>query len=156
MEDTRGSSNLCHKKCLIGQIWKPSTRSPQKTMTRARFEDLVIKAVKDLPQGFKKKMENIAVVVEDWPSRQILSSMGIRRRDNLLGLYQGVPYPKRGFHYGNVLPDKITIYQRPIESLCRTDDEIKTKIQEVIVHEIGHYFGLTEQKLAELQGNVDK
>lgn len=125
-------------------------------MTRARFEQLVMKAVKGLPQRFKKKMENIAVVVEDWPSRQILSSMGIRRRDNLLGLYQGVPYPKRGYDYGNVLPDKITIYQRPIESLCRTDDEIKTKIQEVIVHEIGHYFGLTEQKLAELQGNVDK
>ncbi|HIC91200.1 MAG TPA: metallopeptidase family protein [Syntrophaceae bacterium] len=125
-------------------------------MTRARFEQLVTKAVKDLPQGFKKKMENIAIVVEDWPSREILSSMGIRRRNNLLGLYQGVPYPRRGFDYGNVLPDKITIYQRPIESLCRTDHDVKRKIQEVVIHEIGHYFGLTEQKLGELEENINK
>lgn len=156
MEDTRGNVKPWHKKWLTGQIWKPCTRSVQKAMTRARFQKLVTKAVKGLPQGFKKKMENIAIVVEDWPSREILSSMGIRRRDNLLGLYQGVPYPKRGFDYGNLLPDKITIYQRPIESLCKTDDEIKTKIQEVVTHEIGHYFGLTEQKLAELEGNGDK
>lgn len=125
-------------------------------MNRAEFEKLVAKAVKCLPKDFRKKMDNIAIVVEDWPSREILSSMGIKRRDNLLGLYQGVPHPKRGFDYGNILPDKITIYQRPIESLCRTDHDIKRKIQEVVIHEIGHYFGLTEQKLAELEGNIDK
>jgi len=69
------------------------------------------------------------------------------------GLYQGVPYDQRGFYYGNVLPDKITLFQNPIESICRTKEEVNEKVREVIVHEVGHYFGLDDKKLRELEGD---
>jgi predicted Zn-dependent protease with MMP-like domain len=69
----------------------------------------------------------------------------------LLGLYQGVPYQRRGFYYGNVLPDKITLFQIPIESICRTREEIEEKVREVVIHEVGHYFGFDDERLRELE-----
>jgi len=99
----------------------------------------------------KKKMENIDVVVEDFASQELLEEMGLRSPFDLLGLYQGIPFERRGFYYGNVLPDKITLFQMPIESICRTEDEVKEKIREVVIHEVGHYFGLSDERLRELE-----
>ncbi len=96
-------------------------------------------------------MENVDVVVEDQASTEVLSEMGMRSPFELLGLYQGVPLDRRGFFYGNVLPDKITLFQIPIESICKTKKEIEEKIKEVVIHEIGHYFGLDEERLQELE-----
>jgi predicted Zn-dependent protease with MMP-like domain len=121
-------------------------------LTRKEFEEVVVLALKRLPKFFKKKMKNVDVVVEDRASRELLLEMGLRSPFELLGLYQGVPIDRRGFYYGNVLPDKITLFQIPIESVCRTREEIEEKVKEVVIHEVGHYFGLDEEKLRELEG----
>jgi predicted Zn-dependent protease with MMP-like domain len=77
--------------------------------------------------------------------------MDLHSPSQLLGLYQGVPYDRRGFYYGNVLPDKITLFQNPIESICQTKEEVKERAREVIIHEVGHYFGLDDERLRELE-----
>ncbi len=120
-------------------------------LTREEFEELVVLALKKLPKFFKKKMKNVDVVVEDRASRDLLSEIGLRSSYDLLGLYQGVPLDRRGFYYGNVLPDKITLYEIPIESLCQTKEEIEEKVREVVIHEVGHYFGLDDKRLRELE-----
>lgn len=96
-------------------------------------------------------MENVEVVIEEWPSRGLLEEMGLRSPYELLGLYQGVPIQHRGFFYGNVLPDKITLFQGPIEASCRSREEVEEKVREVVIHEVGHYFGLDEEKLRALE-----
>jgi len=120
-------------------------------LTRKEFEEAVVSALRRIPKSLKKKMENIDVVVEDRASRDLLSEMGLRSPFELLGLYQGVPIDRRGFYYGNVLPDKITLFQIPIESICKTREEIEKKVREVVIHEVGHYFGLDDNKLRELE-----
>ena len=120
-------------------------------LTRNEFEELVLLALKRLPKFFKKKMKNVDVVVEDRASRDLLSEMGIRSPSELLGLYQGIPLDRRGFYYGNVLPDKITLFQIPIELMCQTKEEVEEKVKEVVIHEVGHYFGLSDKRLRELE-----
>ena len=111
------------------------------------FEELVADALDDLPEEFLQKLDNIDIVVEDEPSEDDLERLGIRPPNTLLGLYHGVPRNRRGRGYASVLPDKITIYKKPIESLCRNDEELKEKVREVVIHEIGHYFGLSEREI---------
>ena len=120
-------------------------------LNRKEFEESVVSALEGLPTFFKKKMENIDVVVEDKAPQDLLSEMELRSPFDLLGLYQGIPLDRRGFFYGNVLPDKITLFQMPIESICRTGEEVKEKIREVVIHEVGHYFGLSDERLRELE-----
>jgi len=120
-------------------------------LTRKEFEELVVLALKRLPKFFKKRMKNVDVVVEDRAPRDLLSEMGLRSPFDLLGLYQGVPLDRRGFYYGNVLPDKITLFQIPIEVMCQTREEIEEKVKEVVIHEVGHYFGLDDKKLRKLE-----
>jgi len=122
-------------------------------LSRKEFEEAVVVALKRLPKFIKEKIENVDVVVERQASREILREMSLCSPSELLGLYQGVPYDQRGFYYGNVLPDKITLFQNPIESICRTKEEVNEKVREVIVHEVGHYFGLDDKKLRELEGD---
>jgi predicted Zn-dependent protease with MMP-like domain len=125
-------------------------------LTQREFEEAVVSALKRLPRFFKKKMKNVDVIVEDKASRELLSEMGLRSPFELLGLYQGIPINRRGFYYGNVLPDKITLFQMPIESMCKTKEEIEEKVKEVVIHEVGHYFGLDDKRLRELEGECDK
>jgi predicted Zn-dependent protease with MMP-like domain len=120
-------------------------------LTRREFEELVVLALKKLPKFFKKKMKNVDVVVEDRASRELLLEMGLQSPSELLGLYQGVPLDRRGFYYGNVLPDKITLFQIPIEMICKTKEEVEEKVREVVIHEVGHYFGLDDERLRELE-----
>lgn len=115
-------------------------------MEKEKFEAFVVEAVKDLPKFFKDKLENISIIIEDFPSLEIQNKMK-KGPYQLLGLYQGVPLRKRGLWYQNVLPDKIIIYQKPIEHIAKTEDEIKTLVRKVVMHEIGHYYGLSEQEL---------
>jgi predicted Zn-dependent protease with MMP-like domain len=125
-------------------------------LTRREFEETVVSALKKLPKFIREKMKNVDVVVEDRASRDLLSEIGLRSPSELLGLYQGVPLDRRGFYYGNVLPDKITLFQIPIESICKTKEEIKEKIREVVIHEVGHYFGLDDERLEELENECEK
>jgi predicted Zn-dependent protease with MMP-like domain len=120
-------------------------------MDRKRFEWLVARAVEDLPEEFLYKLENIDVVVEDWPTPTQMLQLGLRRGETLLGLYEGVPQTKRGRQYGLVPPDKITIFQRPIEAKCRYDAEISAEIQRVVKHEIAHHFGISDARLRQIE-----
>jgi predicted Zn-dependent protease with MMP-like domain len=125
-------------------------------LSRKEFEETVVSALKGLPVPLKKKMKNIDVVVEDEASPDLLSEMGLRSPLDLFGLYQGIPLDQRGYFYGNVLPDKITLYQRAIESASRTEEEVKERIQETVIHEVGHYFGLSDERLRELEHEARK
>ena len=113
-----------------------------------KFEKLVAEAIDGLPEKFQRRMNNINIAVEDRPSRDILRKQGIKSPMTLLGLYQGVPLKRRGVYYSNVLPDMITIYQEPIEMLCRNENSVKERVREVVMHELGHHFGMTEEELA--------
>jgi predicted Zn-dependent protease with MMP-like domain len=95
-------------------------------------------------------LRNIAVVVENEPSQELLEEMGLWPHGTLLGLYQGVPLPRRGFSYGNVLPDRITIFQKPLEAIYRSREDLKEAVKDTVEHEIGHYFGLDDKRLEEL------
>ena len=120
-------------------------------MDRERFETLVIKAIEELPEEFKNKLENIEIIVEDWPTQRQLSQLGLKRNTQLLGLYEGIPQTNRGEGYNFVLPDKITIFQKPIEESCRSDGEIKTEIGKVVRHEIAHHFGISDSTLRSIE-----
>jgi predicted Zn-dependent protease with MMP-like domain len=120
-------------------------------MQRERFEALVARAIDNLPPEFQHKLENVDVVVEDWPSPVQLRRGKHIHPSQLLGLYQGVPQTRRGRGYGLVLPDKISIFQKPIEAQCRFDDEIEAKIDEVVRHEIAHHFGLDDTTLRKIE-----
>jgi predicted Zn-dependent protease with MMP-like domain len=124
-------------------------------MERQRFEWLVARAVKSLPKEFRTRLENVDVVVEAWPTQDQLTKAGLRRGQILLGLYQGVPLTKRGRRYGLVAPDKITIFQRPIEARCRFEAEIIAEIQRVVRHEIAHHFGIGDARLRQLEKGED-
>jgi len=122
---------------------------------RERFEWLVARAVESLPEEFRTKLENVDVVVEALPTQDQLAKAGLRRGQTLLGLYQGVPLTKRGRHYGLVAPDKITIFQKPIEAKCRFETEIIAEIQRVVRHEIAHHFGSDDARLRQLEKGED-
>ena len=109
-------------------------------MTRERFEQLVEEALRQIPGRFRAAMQNLAVIVEDEPPE-----------DDLFGLYEGTPLPERGAGYGNALPDRISIYQSPIEDACDNDDEIRSCVAETLIHEIGHYFGMTEEEIEHIE-----
>jgi predicted Zn-dependent protease with MMP-like domain len=120
-------------------------------MTRERFEALVAQAIETIPHRFREHMLNIAVVVEDEPSPDLLEEMEIEPPDTLLGLYQGTPLTERSWDYGNRLPDRITLFQRPIEDASDDDEDAVVAIGETLIHEIGHYFGFSEDELDEIE-----
>ena len=120
-------------------------------VTEEEFEELVTEAISSLPEKFKEKMENIVIVIENLPSRELLVEMKIKSPYGLLGLYRGIPYPKRGIWYRNVMPDKIIIFKKPIEVRCKNNEEIKKSVRRVVIHEIGHYFGLGEADLRKIE-----
>ncbi len=120
-------------------------------MTRRQFEALVERALRRLPRPFREKLENIAVVVEDWADDETLEQMGIEPPDTLYGLYRGVDITRRDSSYGAVLPDVITIYQGPIEEDCADAREMAQLVRETVIHEIGHYFGLDDPTMEQLE-----
>ena len=123
-------------------------------MTRERFEEVAQAAFDSLPKLFTEKVENVHIVVEDYPGGD--EQRAVRgRNDTLLGLYQGVPLPQRGTWYGAVpvVPDKITLYQKNIEAVCKNEEEVKSRIVEVLFHELGHYFGMNEKEIRQAMKN---
>jgi predicted Zn-dependent protease with MMP-like domain len=122
-------------------------------MTRREFEALVDSALRTLPRAFREKLANIAVVVEDWADAETLAEMGIEPPDSLYGLYRGIDITRRGSFYGNVLPDTIHIYQGPIEEDCADPEEMADLVRDVVVHEVGHYFGLDDETMEGIEGH---
>jgi predicted Zn-dependent protease with MMP-like domain len=118
-------------------------------MQRSKFEKLVSQAIKELPAEFREKLANVIIIVEDHPSDEILDQMEISREDTLFGLYEGTPLTERGFE-APLHPDRIWIFQNPIEQECETEDDIKEEIKVTIVHEVAHFFGLDDEYLERL------
>lgn len=121
-------------------------------MTREEFRELVEEAIDTIPRKFAREVRNLAIVIENEPSDELLDEMDIGPDDTLLGLYQGTPLKERGWGYGNTLPDRITLFQSTIEDDCDGDeDEIIIAIGETLIHELGHYFGMSEEEIMDIE-----
>jgi len=117
---------------------------------RDTFEQLVVQALQTLPAWVHAKMDNVDVTVDEVPSAAQRRRLGLSPHTTLMGLYEGVPRTRRSHGYGMVLPDKITLFRRPILAACRTPQEVQARIRMVVIHELGHHFGLDEDRLREL------
>ena len=120
-------------------------------LPRAEFERLVREAVGLIPRRFREEMRNLALVIETKPAPELLAEMEIEPPDSLYGLYQGTPLTERTWDFGNNLPDRITLYQLPIEEDCEDEDDIREVIGETLIHEVGHYFGLSEEEIEAIE-----
>jgi predicted Zn-dependent protease with MMP-like domain len=122
------------------------------TMDRDRFRELVDEALESIPSRFRDAMQNIAIVVEDEPTPAQIEDVGLDpEADTLLGLYEGTPLTERGWAQGNSLPDKITLFQQVIEDESESEDDTVVAIGETLIHEIGHYFGLSEEEIEAIE-----
>ena len=119
-------------------------------MERDQFRSLVDEALDSLPERLRVRIANVEFVVESNPAPADLEHAGMEPGDALLGLYHGIPLPDRSDGYSFALPDKISIYQEPIESICASDEEVREEVRITVLHEIGHYFGIGEERLGEL------
>ena len=116
-------------------------------MSRRRFEQLVVEALDSIPEAIARRLENVEVVVAAEPTRAQLRALGIPTDETLLGLYEGIPLTERTSQYGLVLPDKITIFQRPIEELCASEDAVRAQVAHTVIHEFAHFFGISDEHL---------
>jgi len=119
-------------------------------MNREIFEHFVAEALDAIPEAFQEKLDNVEVVVEDWPDREAMRRAGVHHPAELLGFYHGVPQTKRTHNYGLVLPDKISIYRQPILMHCRTLEEVRKTVHQVVRHELAHHFGIGDDRLREI------
>ena len=119
-------------------------------MDRKAFEKLVEAAVDELPDEFREKLENVAIIVEDYPSEELREQQGLSGDETLFGLYEGVPLTERRYFEQPIYPDRILIFQGPIEDECDSPGEIKEEVKITIVHEIAHFFGIDDEHLEDL------
>lgn len=119
-------------------------------MTQEKFEEMVKEGIEAIPKRFLEKLDNVDIVIEDEPTPYQLSKLRARKNSIIFGLYEGVPQTKRG-PYGQVLPDKITIFKKPIERMARTEEEIKEIVKNTVWHEIAHHFGTDERRVREIE-----
>lgn len=115
-------------------------------VTRAQFNQLVAEALDSLPAEFRRRIENVAVLVQDRPEKEPPSAPGEPRR-LLLGIFHGVPLTQRSTFQSFMPPSEIVLYQKNIEAVCHTEDEIRRQVRQTVIHEFGHYFGMTEEQL---------
>ena len=118
-------------------------------MEREQFEALVKEAIAEMPRQFRDRLENVVVMIDDEPSEEMLIDMGMDPDETLLGLYEGVPLTERGVE-APLLPDRVWIFQGPIEDACESIEEIKVEVQRTIMHEIAHFFGIDDDALDEI------
>ena len=119
-------------------------------MGRKKFEKLVNEGIKAIPKKFLEKLDNVDIVIEDEPTPYQLRQLRMRKDFLIFGLYEGVPQTKR-WQYGQVLPDKITIFQKPIERIANSEEEIKEIVKNTVWHEIAHHFGMDEKRIREIE-----
>ena len=125
-------------------------------LSREKFEEMVDEGVKAIPEKFLRKLDNVAIVVEAEPTPAQIKKLKIRRGWTLFGLYEGVPQAARGTNYSAVLPDKITIFQKPIEEAARSEAEIKEIVKNTVWHEIAHHFGMDEGRVRQAEARRKK
>ncbi|MEZ4869247.1 MAG: metallopeptidase family protein [Caldilineaceae bacterium] len=120
-------------------------------LSHERFEELVEEALTTIPDALWQQIDNVGIVVEDWPSPHQLASVGVRQSGLLLGLYEGVPLTARTQYYGLVMPDKITIFRGPILRVCPPSEEaVRAQVRRTVLHEIAHHFGISDERLHEI------
>jgi predicted Zn-dependent protease with MMP-like domain len=119
-------------------------------MNRRRFEMVVEKAIALLPRELREHMDNVQIIVEDFPSNDVVEQEGLESPYDLFGLYEGIPLTERDSGYSGALPDRIFIYQRPIEEACETEQEMVEEVRITVAHEVAHFFGIDEDRLEEL------
>ncbi len=117
-------------------------------MDKEGFEALIRKEIEKLPEEFRKRLENVAFIVMDWPTEEMQKLVG--KKGLLLGLYRGVPLPKRGRRYAMVLPDQIIFFQKAIEKVAGSEEKLSRWVQDVVRHEVAHYFGYTDAELIKI------
>jgi predicted Zn-dependent protease with MMP-like domain len=115
-----------------------------------QFEALVLEALESMPEMFHEALDNVEIVIEEWPSFNTLRMARVRSKYGLLGFYHGVPLTERTTNYSLVSPDKISIYQKPIEAQCSTPQELRELVHRVVLHELAHYFGIDDARLHEI------
>ncbi len=118
-------------------------------MKREAFESAIARAVDSLPEEFLRRLDNVEIMWDDEPPSEMIRRMG---GYTLFGLYEGVPLTERNQGYSLMMPDRITLYRRPIEQFSRTEDEVIHQIRATIIHEIGHFFGLSEHEIRDAMG----
>lgn len=116
-------------------------------VSEEEFHELMEQAIEKIPEAFQKKIENLAFIVEPYPTESDLERLGLNSKYSLLGLYSGVPYTSRNTYYMGVTPDRIILFQNNIQAQCDSYEELKEKISEVVIHEIAHYFGMNEDEV---------
>ena len=116
-------------------------------MDRKVFEKLISDAIRELPEEFRKKLKNVAIIVEDYPSEELIERMDVSPDDTLFGVYEGVPLTERGFFAEPLYPDRILIFQRAIEDECDSPEQVKKELKITIVHEVAHFFGMDDDYL---------
>jgi predicted Zn-dependent protease with MMP-like domain len=119
-------------------------------LSRRKFEALIERALQTIPPQIRARMDNVQIVVADWPDETHYEAVQLDPGETLFGLYEGVPLPERGIVADALLPDKITIFQGPLEETCQSEDEIAEEIRKTVVHEVAHHFGLDDARLADL------
>ena len=119
-------------------------------MELARFEQLVEEALKDLPKEFVERLDNITIIVQDFAAPDQLAKVNLSNPHHLLGLYEGIALTNRPLGYAGAMPDRISIFRVPIEEMSRDDEAIKAQVRQTVMHELGHYFGMSERELREL------
>jgi predicted Zn-dependent protease with MMP-like domain len=119
-------------------------------LSEKEFEEIVEKAVTQIPLEIQKYLNNIVIMVQKRPSRRVKEEMGIGRDSPLLGLFEGIPLTERSVTTPPLYPDMIYLFQEPLEAMCETLEELEEEIEITVVHEVAHYIGMTEERLAEL------
>jgi len=125
-------------------------------MRKERFDEIVEKVLDSLPEEFGELMDNVVIFTEDAPSARILAESDVPEGETLFGLYEGVPLTERTHDYGLVAPDRITIFQKPIEEACETEDELAQQIRRTVLHEIAHFFGIEEDRMDEIESGWEQ
>lgn len=115
-------------------------------MDNKKFEQLVSEVLDSLPKEFAKKLDNVSITFQDFPTEFQLRKAKLPPNVLLFGLYEGIPQTKRGIYYSHI-PDKITIFKNSIEKVARTEEEIREQVRQTVIHEIGHHFGLSDEQL---------
>ena len=119
-------------------------------VSQKEFDKIVKRSIGRIPREIRQHLENILIAVQKRPSRALLQEIGLLPNETLLGIYRGVPLEKHSVTAPPLYPDTIFLFQEPLGELCDTIKEMERQIEKTIVHEIAHYFGISEERLADL------